>query len=143
MMQFSPEEINMARILRRLGLPWEPRAGHYVYDEAGFCRKGSPFQPGVYFILNYDYFMNQAGGVERFKEIMLWLPTWHDARSILQSFGVSDQEVAVELRERRAIEDERDRLVLYELIAEELRHSAQLVRSDTAGSLSSMADLHG
>jgi hypothetical protein len=137
MMQFSPEEINMARALRRLGLSWEPRAGHYVYDEAGFCSRGSPFQDGVYFILNYEYFMNQAGGVRRFKQIMLWLPTWHDARNLLHSFGVSDQEVAVELRERRAIEDERELLVLYELIADRLRYSNQSIHSDTASSPSS------
>jgi hypothetical protein len=142
-MQFSPQEIDMARELRRLGLPWEPRAGHYVYDETGFCGKGSPFQDGVYFILNYDYFMNRAGGVERFKEIMLWLPTWHDARNILLSFGVSDQEVATELREQRAIEDQRELLLLYELIAEELRHSTRLVHYNTAGTPSSAADSHG
>jgi hypothetical protein len=124
----------MARELRRLDLPWEPRAGHYVFDETGFCSKESPFQDGVYFILNYDYFMNQAGGVERFKEIMLWLPTWHDARNILQSFSVSDQEVAVELRERRAIEDGRELLVLYDLIAEHLNHSKQEVHLHTAES---------
>jgi hypothetical protein len=49
-MQFRPQEIDMAHELRRLGLPWEPRAGHYVYDETGFCSKGSPFQDGVYFM---------------------------------------------------------------------------------------------
>ncbi len=43
----------MARELRRRGLPWTPQAGHYVFDETGFCSKGSPFQEGVYFILNY------------------------------------------------------------------------------------------
>jgi hypothetical protein len=97
----------------------------------------------VYFILNYDYFINQAGGVERFKEIMLWLPTWHDARKILQSFGVSDQEVATELWERCAIENQRELLVLYELIADKLRHSTRSVHSSTAGSLSAMVDSSG
>jgi hypothetical protein len=142
-MQFSPQEIDMAREFRRLGLPWEPRAGHYVFDETGFCRKGSPFQDGVYFILNYDYFTNHAGGVERFKEIMLWLPTWHDARDILQSLGVSDQEVAAELRERRAIEAGQELLVLYELIAEALSHSTRSVNSDTASLPSSLVDCRG
>ncbi len=52
-MQFRPEEIEMARQPRRLGLPWEPKAGHYVYDETGLCRKTSPFQDGMYFVLNY------------------------------------------------------------------------------------------
>jgi hypothetical protein len=106
----------MARELRRLGLPWEPQAGHYVFDETGFCTKGSPFQEGVYFILNYEYFMRQAGGVECFKRIMLWLPTWHDARQILQTLGVQDEDVASELRSGNAIENQRELLTLYDLI---------------------------
>ena len=92
-MRFTAEEIEMARQLRRLGLPWEPQPGHYVYDETAVCRKGSPFQDRVYFILNYDYFMNQVGGVDRFKQIMLWLPTWQDARYVLRSLGFSNPEV--------------------------------------------------
>jgi hypothetical protein len=120
-LQFRPEEIGMARELRRLGLPWEPKAGHYVYDETGFCRKASPFQDGVYFVLNYEYFMRQAGGVERFKEIMLWLPTWHDVREILETFGVSNKDVAATLRDRGAIERHQELSVLYEMIADRLR----------------------
>ena len=73
-MRFTAEEIEMARHLRQLGLTWEPRVGHYVYDETGFCQKGSPFQDRVYFILNYDYFINQVGGVDRFKQIRAHCP---------------------------------------------------------------------
>jgi hypothetical protein len=119
-MQFAVEEIAAARELRRLGLPWKPQAGHYVYDETGFCRKGSPFQDHVYFILNYDYFMNQVGGEERFKQIMLWLPTWQDAREVLRSLGVGDDEVSAELQRQRAIENQRELLSLYKMIATRL-----------------------
>ena len=120
-MQFSQEEIEMARELRRLGLKWEPCVGHYVYDENRSCPKGSPFQDRVYFILNYDCFMNHLGGVERFKEVMLWLPTWHDAREMLQSLGVSDEKVALRLQGCRALESRKELLILYEMIAESLR----------------------
>lgn len=119
-MQFSSEEIEMARELRRLGLKWGPSVGHYVYDENRCCSKGSPFQNRVYFILNYDYFMNYIGGVERFKEVMLWLPTWHDARELLQSFGVGDEEVALRLQRCEALENREELLVLYQMIAESL-----------------------
>jgi hypothetical protein len=119
-MRFTTKEIEMARQLRQLGLPWEPQAGHYVYDETGFCQKGSPFQDGVYFILNYDYFISQAGGVDRFKQIMLWLPIWHDARELLRSLGVSDGEVAAALQTQHAIENQRELLSLFELIAARL-----------------------
>ena len=97
-------------------------------SETGFCSKTSPFQEGVYFVLNYDYFIRQAGGVERFKEIMLWLPTWHDVREILHSFGVSDEEVAAELRDRGAIEGHQELLVLYEMSAERLRRRQRAAR---------------
>ena len=116
MMRFSEQEIEAARLLRRSGLAWEPKAGHYDYDETGFCKQTSPFQEKVYFILNYPYFMKAVGGVERFTEIMLWLPVWDDLREILRDFGVSDIDVANLLRERRAIEVGNERLVLYELV---------------------------
>jgi hypothetical protein len=123
--RFSDEDIAAARRLRELGLAWQPRVGHYVYDETSFCKKSSPFQPGVYFILNYDYFMGQVGGVDRFREIMLWLPTWHDAREILRTYAVSDEAVADELRRRQAIERQRELIEMYAMIADKLRDSKQ------------------
>jgi hypothetical protein len=120
LVKFSQEEIEMARELRRLGLKWEPSVGHYVYDENRCCQKGSPFQDRLYFILNYELFMNRIGGVERFKEVMLWLPTWHDARELLRILGVSDEEVAVRLQGCKALENRNELLVLYEMIAESL-----------------------
>lgn len=116
MVYFSESEIEAARRLRRSGLSWEPRAGHYVYDETGFCKQASPFQEKVYFILNYPYFMRAVGGVERFQEIMLWLPTWDDLREVLRDFGVSDVDVASFLVEQSAIELGQERLALYELV---------------------------
>ena len=59
--RFSGEEINAARQLRRIGPSWEPKAGHYVYDETGFCEPTSPFLENVYFILNYPCFMRAVG----------------------------------------------------------------------------------
>ena len=100
-MTFSEAEIEAARRLRRSGLSWEPSAGHYVYDKTGFCKQASPFQEKVYFILNYPYFMRAVGGVQRFKGIMLWLPTWDDLRGVLRDFGVSDVDVASFLRSAR------------------------------------------
>ena len=95
-----------------------------MYDETAFCKQPSPFQDRVYFILNYPYFMKAVGGVDRFKEIMTWLPTWDDARDILRSLRVSDDRILEHLREQRAIENGRERLVLYEMIASALRSEA-------------------
>lgn len=123
-MIFSQTEIELARQLRRDGLSWKPQAGHYVYDETEFCNQPSPFQERVYFVLNYPYFMKAAGGVERFKEIMTWLPTWDDAREILRSQRVSNEQVLDYLHECRAIESGSERLALYRLIARALQNSS-------------------
>ena len=64
--------------------------------------------------------MDRVGGVERFKTIMTWLPTWSDAREILRSLGVSNKEVQDELVRSRALEDGSELLKLYELIAQHL-----------------------
>ena len=139
-LRFSDEEIEVARQLRRDGLSWEPKAGHYVYDETGFCKQGSPFQEKVYFILNYPYFMRAVGGLQRFKEIMLWLPTWDDVREILRDLDIDDEEVARFLRERRAIEAGQERLALYEYVHSRLTEvsvsRSPIRESDDVSSLS-------
>ncbi len=123
-MRFTEAEIQLARQLRDQGLAWEPRAGHYVLDPTEFCQQASPFQDRVYFILNYPYFMKTVGGVERFKEIMIWLPTWQDAREILRGLGVSDRTVARYLEDGEAIAVGSERLALYELISQHLKSRA-------------------
>lgn len=131
-MQFTDEEIKLARQLREAGLAWEPQAGHYVYDGTGFCKQTSPFQEKIYFILNYDYFMRTVGGVERFKQIMLWLPTWDDARRQLKMLGVPDRLVVDRLERARAIEQGNERFVLYQLIESALAERTTQAESEVS-----------
>lgn len=72
---FYTKHIELARRFKQPGLPWEPRVGHYVYDATGAVQPTSPLQNGVYFLLNYDCFMRKVVGVERFQEVITWLPT--------------------------------------------------------------------
>ncbi|TWU56268.1 hypothetical protein [Rubripirellula reticaptiva] len=123
-MRFTEDEIVAAKRLHECGLPWEPQAGHYVFDETGFCEQSSPFQEKVYFILNYSYFMRIVGGVKRFTEIMVWLPTWEDLREVLRDLGLSDIEVANYLDERQATGLGSERLALYQLVQDCLSKSA-------------------
>ena len=125
-MRFAEEEIELAKQFDELSLDWEPRAGHYVLDVTEFCQQPSPFQDRVYFILNYDYFMKAVGGVDRFKEIMVWLPTWEDAREILHSLEVTDESVEQQLQDGQAIANRSERIVLYRLI-----HAALLQRHNS------------
>ena len=117
---FSEAEIQLARQLRAGGLPWKPMPGQFVLDESGLVERESPFQPGVYFVLNYEYFMKIAGGVERFREIMLWLPTWEQCRQSLRESGVSDDEVSQHLSDCNAFAGGKEREILYELLAYQL-----------------------
>ena len=123
-MRYTDDEIHLARQLRDRRLLWQPKAGHYVYDETGFCKQASPFQDRVYFILNYPYFMKTVGGVDRFKEIMTWLPTWEDARQILRNHHVSDQQDLAHLCNEHAVEDGTERFALYRLIASSLSNDS-------------------
>jgi len=41
-MRFSYFEIEAARRLRQLGLPWSPCFGHYVFDEATLGLQSDP-----------------------------------------------------------------------------------------------------
>jgi len=54
--------------------------------------------------------------VDRLKSALFWLPTWHDARDLLQCQGVSDEEVADALRNARSIESRSALLTLYRLL---------------------------
>ena len=74
-------------------------------------------------------------GSERFKAIVLWLPTWHDVREILETLEVSNEEVAAALRDRGAIERHQELLVLHEMIAERLPRSLAVADSMTRCSL--------
>jgi hypothetical protein len=61
-MRFTKEQITVAKRLKKLGLPWNPTVGDYVFDQHNICPKASPFQPGVYFLLNFTCFMQHVGG---------------------------------------------------------------------------------
>jgi hypothetical protein len=117
---FTDSEVQLARQLRALELPWTPMAGQFVLDESGLVERESPFQPGVFFVLNYEYFMKIAGGVDRFREIMLWLPTWEQSRELLRDMGVSDEQVAKHLADSNAFAGGNERACLYELMIGQL-----------------------
>lgn len=120
---FSQDEIDTARRLKLLGLPWSPSPGHFVFDEAGVIKQTSPFQEGVYFILDLRHFLRRTESLERLKDALTWLPTWLDARRLLRSRGITDCAVAETLRNTRSIEIGRELLTLYRLIEMDLEQN--------------------
>jgi hypothetical protein len=132
-MRFSEDEILLALELCMLGLPWEPQPGHYVWDADGLIDCPSPFHDRVYFILDLKHFLRRAGTLEELKAALVWLPTWHDARNILESLGVSHAEVACRLEEYDAIEQQIELATLYRMIADQLATAANdQAASDTS-----------
>jgi hypothetical protein len=95
--------------------------GQFVFDESAMVERESPFQPGVYFVLNYEYFVKIAGGLTSFRENMLWLPTWEQCRVILRERGVDDGRVAQHLADCNAFLDGQERSCLYEFIIDHLQ----------------------
>lgn len=115
---FSPTEIELAQRMHREGLAWTPAPGDYVLDVGGVVEKPSPFQDGVFFILNHDYFMTLLGGPAAFAREMVWLPTWEQARKILFDAQVAAAAVSSRLAEDNAIELGTERETLYRMILE-------------------------
>lgn len=122
MVVFTERQIELARQLKELGLAWTPRTGHYVYDVSQRLGR-SPFQPGVHLICDYDAVVESFGSVAQLKRSMVWLPTWEDARQILRSLGVADDEVELELVRRSAVAKGTELLEIYEIIAQQLSDS--------------------
>lgn len=115
-MQFTANEIQLARRLKERGLHWTPSVGHYVWDEADIIRCPSPFHDRVFFILDLKHFLRRADTIEQLQRDLCWLPTWYDARQILRHYGVTDAAVQHRLAETQAIEKSRERLCLYQMI---------------------------
>lgn len=124
-----------AKQLRDLGLPWEPRPGHYVWDEAGLIDRPSPFQERVYFILALKHFLCRSGTLDALKTSMVWLPTWHDARDILAAMGVGHEVVSGALQAQAALQRREELLTLYRLIACRLREAVHTDESDSAATI--------
>jgi hypothetical protein len=117
-MKFTPQMIELAIRFKAGGVPWQPAPGDYVLDRQAIVQRESPFQPGVYFILNLPHFAKLAGGPEDLQEKLVWLPTWDQARAVLRDAGLSDAAQQVTLVQREAIATNRELITLYELICE-------------------------
>lgn len=122
-MKFTAPEITKALELKHLGLDWTPGTGCYVWDEAGIIQCESPFHDLVYYILDIKHFLRRADSVEQLKRDLCWLPTWYDARRILQERGVTQDAIIRRLQVDQAIENGTERMSLYQMIEENLKTS--------------------
>jgi len=76
--------LDLALELKTAGLPWEPGVGCFVWDRQGRIASPSPFPKRIYFILSMKRFLSIFDDVAEMKRCLVWLPTWYQARQILQ-----------------------------------------------------------
>lgn len=119
-MWFSRAEIAAAVKLRDLGLEWRPQPGLFIWDETHRIRPSSPFQRGVYFLLDVQCFVDYFGGAQQLQQAVVWLPTWEQSRQLLTRCGLEAEEVAVRLRAAESLE----RIALYRLLVQEYERTA-------------------
>ncbi|MDH3798789.1 MAG: hypothetical protein OET21_07820 [Desulfobacterales bacterium] len=91
---FDTETCRLATEIKRLGIPWQPHVGCFVWDPHKHIKAESPFPHRIYFILSLPRFIDLFGSIEAIAEKLVWLPTWHQARLLCQQLGVPDEAVA-------------------------------------------------
>lgn len=118
---FGERHRHAALRLKLAGLGWEPHAGCFVWDPEGRIPVDSPFPDRVYFILNLGHFVRLLGTVERVRDSLVWLPTWHQARLVAERLGVGEETTSAVRAEGRAPEPGEEILRLYERILSRLK----------------------
>jgi len=90
---FSQKHCEAARALKEAGLDWTPHVGCFVWDPNEHIAPTSPFPNRIYFMLNVGRFLQTFETLDAIKEKLVWLPTWHQARSIAAKLGITDEEI--------------------------------------------------
>lgn len=73
--------------LKAAGLVWDPQVGCFVWDPEQTIPAPSPFGNRIYFVLNLNRFLQFYQNIEELRAKLVWLPTWHQARLLLQRMG--------------------------------------------------------
>jgi hypothetical protein len=118
---FEAGHVELAKQLKRLGLPWAPHVGCFVWDGEGAIDAGSPFPERIYFILSMPRFISIFGSIEAMREKLVWLPTWHQARLLCRRLGIEDKEIAAIWSPDRPMNPGDELLVIYQKLADALR----------------------
>lgn len=86
---FDDTNCKLAATLKQKGLPWIPHVGCFVWDPEQLIKPPSPFPQHIYFILSLPRFVDILGSIEAIQEKLIWLPTWHQARTLCQRYGIT------------------------------------------------------
>lgn len=104
-----------AERLKRLNLPWTPRAGCFVHDPDAAISAPSPFPHRIYFILSMPRFLRIFHTEEAMRRQLVWLPTWHQSVEQCRRWGIDP------FRNTREADGTAELLRIYALLADHLR----------------------
>jgi len=90
---FNEDVCHLALKMKRFGLDWRPHVGCFVWDPEKTIEQASPFPNRIYFVLSMPRFLEIYGSAMNMAERLVWLPTWHQARSICRKLEVADGEI--------------------------------------------------
>jgi len=117
---FSLKHCALAKELKEKGLDWHPHVGCFVWDEEGHIEVSSPFPNRIHFILNLGHFLRIFSTIENMKAKLVWLPTWHQAKTICKNLNISQTEINAALCGDEGEGMWADAGVLYKLIAKRI-----------------------
>lgn len=118
---FEDRICRQALELKRLGLKWQPHVGCFVWDVGNAIQVDSPFPGNIYFILSLPRFIEIFGSIEDIIERLVWLPTWHQARILLERLEMSEKNMTHQFRPDVSSSPSDDLLRLYERLAEAIK----------------------
>ncbi len=90
---FTERVCVFARNLKENGLVWDPHPGCFVWDPSRSVKVSSPFPNNIYFMLNVGHFERLLGSKEMIRRRLVWIPTWFQARQLLQKIGITSEEI--------------------------------------------------
>jgi hypothetical protein len=111
--------------LKKLGLPWSPQVGCFVWDREAVIPAPSPFPQRVYFILSMRRFTDIFGSEEKMRRQLVWVPTWHQAFQLCRRLGVTDFQTDYFFDGNGFTSGEDGLLQLYALVARQLEASGK------------------
>lgn len=86
---FDESTLNAAFRLKEAGLIFRPHVGCFVWDREECIEVPSPFPNRVYFVLNIGRFETILGSRDAIAEQLIWIPTEHQTRILLEQRGHS------------------------------------------------------
>ena len=87
---------SLALELKEAGLAWTPQVGCFVWDHRGRIAQPSPFPRRIYFILSMKRFLTLFNDVEAMKRDLVWLPTWYQARQLLDQLPATREDASAD-----------------------------------------------